>query len=295
MTEQVEKVEQRSLGVTGTSRSNSVPVEALFVLSAVAQYSGAVIAKKLFTEVGPGTVALMRVASAAVALVIVGRVWKRVWTRQDLLGAAVFGTATAAMNLFFYLAIERIDLGIGVAIEFIGPITVAAARTRSSRNWLALVFAASGVLVLAGLEFQGGDPLGLFFMLCASACWAAYIVMGARVSTKDGGLQSLGLGLAIGTFVVLPFGLGDIGAVFSSTSLLVRCVAVGMLSTAIGYGIDQLVLKRMPTRRFALMLALLPVVALIAGILFLGERPTLLDGFGVALVLVGVAIQERTS
>ncbi len=276
-------------------RVSAVPVEALFILSAISQYSGAIIAKRLFDEVSPSTVAVIRVASAAAVLACVGKVWRRRWTRVDLISAAVFGVATAAMNLFFYLALERIDLGIGVAIEFIGPITVAATRTRSRRNWVALLSATSGVMVLAGLELNGGDPLGLFFMLCASACWATYIVMGSKLSAKQGGIQSLGLGLIMGAFVVLPFGSSDLSKVFSSGNLVVRCVAVGMLSTALAYGIDQIVLKRMPTRRFALMSALLPVVALIGGILFLGERPTLLDGLGVSLVLVGVAIQERTT
>ncbi len=286
------------LGNTRSFGFDRLPAEALFLLSAIAQYSGAVIAKKLFDEVDAGTVALIRVASAAVALVLVTRAWRRSWTVDDVRAAAFFGVATAAMNLFFYLGIQRIDLGVGVAIEFIGPISVAAARTRSRRNWIALVFAAAGVLVLAGLELDNGDPVGLVLMLCASACWAGYIVLGARVSrrgTETQGLSSLGLGLIIGALVISPFGFRDLGTVFASGDLVVRCVAVGMFSTAIGYGIDQWVLKRMPTRRYALMLALLPVVAVIAGTLFLGERPTLLDGVGMALVLIGVVTQERAT
>jgi inner membrane transporter RhtA len=269
------------------------PAEVLFLLSAIAQYSGAVIAKKLFPQVAPSTVAVMRVASAAVGVTLFSKAWKRSWTRADVQAAALFGVATACMNLFFYLAISRIDLGIGVAIEFIGPICVAAARTRSHRNWIALAFAVTGVVVLAGIEIHGGDPLGLFFMLCASACWAAYIVLGSKVSAGDKGLSTLGVGLFVGALVILPFGASDLGTVFSSGSLMIRCIAVGMLSSAIGYGIDQRVLKRMPTRRFALMLALLPVVAVIAGTLFLGERPGWVDGLGMLLVLVGVGIQER--
>lgn len=282
----------------GSLGLHRLPAEALFLLSAIAQYTGAVIAKKLFDEVEAGTVALIRVASAAVALVLFTRAWKRRWTRDDVRAAAFFGVATAAMNLFFYLAIQRIDLGVGVAIEFIGPISVAAARTRSPRNWLALLFAASGVMVLAGLELDQGDPVGLVLMLCASACWAGYIVLGARVSrtgTETQGLSTLGVGLILGAFVISPFGFRDLGTVFSSGELIVRCVAVGMFSTAIGYGIDQWVLKRMPTRRYALMLALLPVVAVIAGTLFLGERPRLPDGIGMLLVLIGVVMQERTT
>jgi inner membrane transporter RhtA len=280
----------------GPSRGiDQVPAEALFLASAIAQYAGAVIAKKLFDEVDASTVAFFRVAWGGVVVVAISRAWKRSWSRTDLKAAALFGIATACMNLFFYLAIDRIDLGVGVAIEFLGPISVAAAKTRSTRNWVALLFAVVGVLVLAGLELNGGDPIGLIFMLGASACWAAYIVLGSRASTTDRGLSTLGVGLLIGSVAILPFGRVDLLNVMTHAPFMLRCFAVGVLSSAIGYSIDQRVLKRMSTRRFALMLALLPVVAVIAGTLFLGERPGWIDGLGMLLVLVGLIIQERSS
>jgi inner membrane transporter RhtA len=286
---------------SNTSRTSSSPAgwrsyppELFFLVSAIAQYSGAVIAKKLFTTVSPGTVAWFRVLSAGIALVLVTRAWRLEWSRERLQSAAVFGIATAGMNLFFYLAIERLDLGIGVAIEFIGPISVAAVRTRTTRNAIAVVSAAAGVLVLAGLQFSSGDPLGLFFMLCASACWAGYIVFGAKVARSgSGGLASLGVGLLIGALVISPFGAFNSGVVWSDSELLLKCVAVGMLSSAIGYGMDQLILTRMSTRRYAVMLALLPVTAVFAGLLFLNESLEPLDLVGIALVLAGVVLQER--
>ena len=120
--------------------------EALFVLSAVAQYAGAVIAVALFDEVDPQTVAWFRVIGAAVAVVVASRAWRERWTRPELVAAGLFGVATALMNTFFYLGIDRVDLGIAVTIEFIGPITVAAVATRSRRNAVALLFAIAGVL-----------------------------------------------------------------------------------------------------------------------------------------------------
>ena len=122
--------------------------EALFILSAVAQYIGAAIAVLLFDEVEPQTVAWFRLIGATIALLAVSRGWRTGWTRRQLVAAGVFGIATALMNTFFYLAIDRIDLGKAVTIEFIGPITVAAVSTRSIRNAVALLFAIGGVVVL---------------------------------------------------------------------------------------------------------------------------------------------------
>jgi inner membrane transporter RhtA len=274
---------------------DSASPEALFVLSAVSQYVGAVIAVNLFDEIAPASVAWLRVVGAALVLLAVS--WRQLrhggrWTRPELVAAGLFGTATALMNTFFYLAIDRLPLGTGVAIEFIGPITVAAVRTRSRRNAAALALAAIGVLVLSGLNL-GGEPLGLLFIFLASAMWAAYIVIGSRVAQLDRGVAGLGVGLAIGAVVVAPIGLPGSGPAWSSPTLLAACLLVGVFSNAIGYGIDQHVMRRIPVRRFSVLLALLPVTALVIGWIALSQTPTAGDLVGTALVLAGVVAQER--
>ena len=266
--------------------------EALFVLSAVAQYIGAAIAVLLFDQVEPQTVAWFRIIGASIALLAVSRGWRSGWTRPQLISVAVFGITTALMNICFYLAIDRIDLGKGVTIEFIGPITVAAVTTRSLRNGVALAFAIVGVVVLGGVEVA--DNLdGLFFILLASALWAGYIVLGSRVAQVDRGVAGLGLGLCIGAIVTTPIGAPWSGPVWLSPTLLAACLLVGVFSNAIGYGIDQFTMRRIPIRRFSLLLALLPVTASVIGWIALDQQPSGLDIIGIALVLVGVAVQER--
>lgn len=280
-------------GVVARYLDTATP-EALFVLSAVAQYTGATIATLLFDEVEPQTVAWLRVAGAAAALLVVSRGALRNWTRSQLVAAGVFGIATALMNTFFFMAIARTDLGKSVAIEFIGPIAVAAAMTRTSRNAFAVVLAAVGVVVLGGLEIAD-NAVGLLWILAASAMWAAYIVVGSRVAQIGRGVAGLGIGLAMGAVVLTPFGAPGGGHVFGSARLLLGCLVVGVLSNAIGYGIDQHVLRRIPVRRFSVLLALLPVTAVAFGWIALDQAPSGLELGGIALVLVGVAIQERDS
>jgi inner membrane transporter RhtA len=267
--------------------------EALFAIAGISQYTGAVVAVNLFEEVRPATVAWFRVMSAALLLVAVS--WRQVrrgWTRAELHSAAVFGIATAVMNLFFYLALDRLPLGKSVVIEFIGPIAVAAAFTRTMRNSIALVLAAVGVAALSGVEV-GGEPWGIFFIFAASAMWAVYIILGRRVAHLDRGLAGLGLGLVIGSVAIMPFGVVGSAKVFGDGRLLLMCVAVGALSSAIGYGIDQVVMRRIPVRRFAVLLALLPVSAMALGFIALGQQPSVTDLLGAALVIAGVVLQER--
>ncbi len=273
-------------------RLETAQPELLFVVSAVAQYVGAAIAVGLFDDVAPRTVAWLRVIGATLAVLAVSRRWWAGWTRQQLVAAGIFGIATALMNTFFYLAIDRIDLGKSVTIEFIGPIAVAAATTRSARNAVALSFAVVGVIVLGGVEL-GDNTLGVVFILAASAMWATYIVVGAKVAQLDRGVAGLGVGLAIGALAITPIGAPGSGPVWVSPGLLAACLLVGVFSNAIGYGIDQFVMRRIPIRRFSILLALLPVTASLIGWWWLGQTPSVLDVVGIALVLVGVAVQER--
>jgi inner membrane transporter RhtA len=246
----------------------------------------------LFDELRPATVALLRVSIAAVFVLAMSVRAQRRWPLRELVAAALFGVTTAYMNLFFYLAIDRVALGKSVVIEFIGPVAVAAALTRTRRNTVALALAVAGVLVLSGVEIDK-EPLGLAYILAASALWAGYIVLGRRVAALDRGLSGLGVGLLIGGLALAPVGIAGSGHAFASGRLLVLCALVAILSTVIGYGIDQAVLRRIPVRRFAVLLALLPVTAIVVGFVALSQRPSALDLAGAALVIVGVVVQER--
>ncbi len=271
---------------------NTAQPEALFVLAAVAQYIGAAIAVVLFDEVEPQTVAWFRVIGAALAVLLVSRGWWSGWSRPQLLAAALFGVATALMNTFFYLGLDSTDLAKSVTIEFIGPITVAAIATRSARNAIALVSAAAGVVVLGGGEV-GDNMAGLVYLLLASAMWAVYIVVGARVARLDRGVAGLGVGLAIGALAIAPLGAPGSGVVWLSWRLLALCLLVGVFSNAIAYGIDQFTLRRIPIRRFSVLLALLPVTATAIGLIALDQLPTPVEFAGIALVVAGVFLQER--
>lgn len=278
-------------GRAGAAIDRTSP-EALFAFSGITQYVGAVVAVKLFDEAGPAAVALLRGLCGAVILALVAPWWRDRWSRADVGRAALFGAAAALMNLFFYLAIDRIPLGKSVVIEFIGPIALAAVLTRTLRNSIALVLAASGVALLSGVEVDS-EPLGVVFILSASALWVAYIVLARKVAGRSKGTAGLGLSLWFGAAMITPVGAGNAGTLLTDGRLLALCFLVGLLSTVVPYGLDQYVLRRISTRRFAVMLALLPVTAMIVGFIALDQRPSGLDIAGALLVISGVVVQER--
>jgi inner membrane transporter RhtA len=274
------------------SAGANTPPEALFLFGAVSQYIGAAIAVSLFDEIAAPGVALLRVGGAGLMLIAIRRPWRRAWTRTDLALAAAFGSVLALMNLMIYLAIAELPLGNAVAIEFTGPIAVAALGTRTRRNAAALVLAVAGVGVLAEVQPEG-SAAGIIFALFAGAMWAAYIVLGHRVARVGAAQDGLGVGTVVGALVILPFGVGHLAPAIDMPSLLLLAAATGLLSNVIPYSLDQIVMQRISRGRFALLQAMLPVTASIIGLVALDQRPSVAEGFGMALVIAAIAIRSR--
>ncbi len=280
------------LGGLARGAVHGAPPEALFVLSGISMYVGAAVAVSIFDDVGAVGVAWWRVFGAGLMLLVLRRSWRAGWTRRQVLLAGLFGTALAGMNTTFYLAIDRLPLGTTVAIEFLGPVAVAALGSRTRRSWLALLLAAGGVGVLADVQMEA-SAAGLGFALAAAALWAGYIVLGARVATEARDVDGLAVGMLIGAAVLIPVGLPTALDAFAAWWLVAAALAAALLSNVVPYAIDQVVLRRIPRARFALLLSLLPVTATVVGFLALQQTPSWVEAAGIALVVAGIAVSER--
>lgn len=263
----------------------------MFMAGAVSQYLGAAVAAGLFDDLAPGGVALLRVLGAAALIVGLRRSWRRRWTKHELGTAAAFGVSLAAMNLCFYLAMDKLPLGNAVAIEFSGPIAVAAAGTRSARSGLASLMAGAGVAVLAGVQAEG-TLRGVAFALLAGAFWAGYILLGHRVARGPAAADGLGLGMLAGAIAISPFGGAATVGALDSPVVLVLGLTTGLLSNVIPYRIDQAVMRRIDQHRFALLQALLPATAVVVGLVALAQIPTPRELAGIALVVAAIAINR---
>lgn len=257
-------------------------------------YLGAAVAVRLFDAATPAGVAWLRCLGATIVLLVWRRPGKDAWRGRKLLLAGAFGVVTAAMNVVFYAAIARLPLGTAVALEFTGPVVVAAFGSRSRRDIVALVLVAAGVVCIADVKFAG-SPLGVMFALGAAAAWAGYIVLGNRVASIGGvgsGIDSLAVGFTVATVLLSPLAWGT-GRVWGDPKLLLLGLGVGLLSTVVPYALDQIVLRRIGRAVFAVLLALLPVTATAIGFLALGQIPLALEGIGIVTVVVGVALRSR--
>lgn len=261
------------------------------MVGAVSQYLGAAVAVHLFDEIAPAGVALVRVLGASVMIILLRRSWQRRWKASDLAWASAFGMALAAMNLSIYLSIDELPLGNAVAIEFTGPILVAAAFTRTLRSGSALLLAAGGVVVLAGVEAEG-TMRGVGFALLAGLFWAGYIVLGHRVARGPAAIDGLGLGMLAGAAAISGFGAPQLGPALDSPVVLLLALVTGLLSNVIPYWIDQVVMKRITQHRFALLQALLPATAVLVGLAVLIQVPSVRELLGIALVIAAILLSR---
>src|SRR4051794_19387930 len=165
--------------------------EGYFVVSAVFHYLGPAFAVLLFVRVDALGVAWLRIAAAAVVFAV----WRRPWRllREPL--TLALGATLAAMNCLFYLAIDRLPLATVGAIEFVGPVALAAIGVRTPRNLLALLLAVGGVAVLTDVQL-GGEPLGLVFVFANCAGFVLYVLLGHRVANGSG-VDQLGASMLV--------------------------------------------------------------------------------------------------
>ncbi|WP_028051263.1 DMT family transporter [Cellulomonas sp. URHD0024] len=272
-----------------------MPAPLLFALSGLTQYLGAAVAVRVFGTLTPATVAWLRVSVAAIVLLLWRRPWstRGVWTWPALRTAIVFGVVLAAMNVTFYIAIDHLPLGTAVAIEFLGPVAVAAFTGHGWRDRVGIGIAALGVVLLAGVSLNGGSgaAIGLVAILLAAACWAAYILLGRRVARgRAGGVTGLSVAMAAGAVVFAPFLASGAVPVLHDGRLALLVVVIAVCSSVIPYAIEQLVLRRVRAATFAVLLAMLPAMAAVVGAVALRQVPHGLDVVGLLLVTGAIVL-----
>jgi inner membrane transporter RhtA len=280
---------------SGARRADAGPISArtaagiaTMLGSAASNQVGAAVGAHAFPLIGPaGVVAVRQVVAAAVLLPLarpgVRRfTWPQWW--PTLLLAVVFAT----MNLSLYTAVDRVGLGLAVTLEFLGPLAVALAGSRTRADLLGAAIACAGVYVLVR-PGPSSDYLGVGLGLLAASCWAGYIVLNRVAGARLPGLQAPAVATSISALLYLPVLLtmhrGGLG----------YALTAGLLSSAVPYAADLIVLRFVPPRLFGVCMSLHPVFAALAGVAFLGQILHARHWAGIALVVTANALAVRSS
>ena len=273
------------------------PILMLF-LAMASIHSGAAIAKSLFDQVSPFGMVSLRLGLGALVLVILFRPqWRHhSWREYRLL--ALLGLSMGVMNACLYHAIAYIPIGVAVTLEFVGPLGVALAHSRRGADWLWVMLAATGVVLLAPVGGASLHPIGVLLALISGACWAAYIILSAKVGKVFPGSEGVAMAMTAGAIAILPFGIAAEGTNLLNPYVLMMGLLVAMLSSALPYSLEMAALRQLPVKVFGVLMSVEPAFASCIGLIILGEQLSL--RMVVAMVLVssasiGSTLKSRTA
>ena len=268
-----------------------VPAPLLVLGGVVSVQFGGALAATLVPEIGAGGSVLLRIGIAAVILVAVARPRLRGHTASAWRTVVAFGVALGLMNWSFYGSLAHLPLGVAVTVEFLGPLVLATVLSRRPTDFVAVLAAAAGVLLVSEAFTVPLDELsliGLLLALLAGACWAAYILLSSRTGAAFEQLDGLAIALVVSALVVLPAGL-------ASTDLwtpehLLKGLGLAVLSSLLPYSLELLALRRLKAAVFGILLSLEPAVAALAGLIVLGQRLSGPQLLGMTLVVLASTI-----
>ncbi|MFJ3470078.1 threonine/homoserine exporter RhtA [Pseudomonas sp. NPDC090201] len=262
-----------------------LPVGMLLVAMMSIQ-SGASLAKSLFPAVGAQGTTALRLIFASILMVLILRPWRTTFTANSLRSVLIYGIALGGMNFLFYMAIRTIPLGIGVALEFTGPLAVALLHSRKITDFIWIILAVIGLALLIPMgQTDALDLTGALYALGAGVCWAAYILFGQKAGA-DHGVQTAALGVVIAAIFIAPFGVAHAGAALLDPALIPIALGVAILSTALPYSLEMIALTRMPARTFGTLMSMEPAIGALMGLVFLHEALSLTQWLAIGAIIV---------
>lgn len=272
----------------GSSRKVPAWLPILVILIAmVSIQSGASLAKSLFPLIGAPGVTALRLTLGTLILVVIFKPWRLRFAPQQRLPLFIYGVALGAMNYLFYLSLQRIPLGVAVALEFTGPLAVALFGSRRPLDfvWVALAVLGLWFLLPLGQNVGEVDLVGALFALGAGAFWAVYILTGQRAG-EEHGPATVAMGSLIAAVIFVPIGVVQASDTLLQWSLLPLGLGIAILSTALPYSLEMIALTRMPTRTFGTLMSMEPALAALSGMVFLGETLTLTQTLALGAIIV---------
>jgi inner membrane transporter RhtA len=270
-----------------------VPPWALAVASMTSVQLGSALSVHLISSIGPAGTAWLRLTMGAVIFLALARPPLRTLRRPDVATLTVLGVTTGLQTIAFLAAIERIPLGTVVAIEFLGPLTVAAVRSHSVRALIWPGLALAGVAVLTQPWHGHVSPAGLGFAGLAAAGWAVYIVLTQRVGDRFAGIQGLSLTVPIAAGTAAILGIPE-AAGHLTLGVLPEAAGLALLLPALPYALEMLALRRMTSHAFGTLMALEPAIGVLLGLLVLHQTLSPVQVVGILLVVLAGTAAQRT-
>ena len=258
----------------------------LCVLSMSSVQFGAALSAPTMATYGSLSTTWLRLCWAAVVLALLVRPRLFTYSRSHWFAAGALGAAMAGMTLCFFAALQRIPLGLAVAIDFLGPLTVATLAVRRMRALLWPVLAIAGVLLLSR-DRAGwiGEPLGVLLAFGAAIGWGSYIVLMKKTGTLFAGLEGLSVSLLAAALVATPFGFAQSG-IHIAAGQIAATAGLALLVPLLPHALEMVALRHMPASSFGILMSVEPAIGALAGFVVLHQP---MEGVQIAGTLLVVA------
>ena len=270
----------------------TVPPWGLAMAAMLSVQLGSALSVPLISTVGPAGTAWLRLSMGALVFLALARPPLRAVRRHELPALLGLGVTTGMVTIAFLAAIERIPLGTAVAVEFLGPLTVAAVRSHSRRALAWPTVALMGVVLLSEPWHGDINPAGIGFAALAAAGWGAYILLTQRIGDRYTGITGLSLTVPVAAATAAVLGLPQ-AAGHLTPGVLATAAGLAILLPVLPFAFELVALRHLTPTAFGTLMALEPAIGVLLGLLVLHQTPSATQVVGILLVvLAGTAAQR---
>ncbi len=278
--------------MTRATATEPVPPWALAVVAMLSVQLASALSVNLISAVGPAGTAWLRLSMGALIFLVLARPPLRAIRRPDIPALLGLGVTTGLVTIAFLAAIERIPLGTAVAIEFLGPLTVAAIRSHNKRALAWPALALLGVVLLTE-PWQGDiNAAGLGFAALAALGWATYILLTQKIGDRFTGLGGLTITVPIAAATAaiagIPQATGDL-----TLGIIAVAAGLAILHPVLPFAFELLALRHMTPTAFGTLMAIEPAIGVVLGVLVLDQTPTAVQIIGIVLVVIAGTAAQR--
>lgn len=223
-------------------------------------------------------------------------------TARDWLALAGLGLVGHFLYQYFFIGglarttVANSSLMLAATPVVIALISAAMGQERIGRlHWFGAALSLTGIYIVIGqgLSLEGTTLTGDLMMFAAVCCWAVYTLGARELIQRHSPVGVTGLSMAIGTVIYVPVMVPNLlrtdwAAI--STMTWIALVYSALFALCVAYTIWYIAVREIGSARTSVYSNLIPIVAMLTAVVFLGERFTATRLLGAAAVLVGVAL-----
>lgn len=268
----------------------------LLPIAMISIHTGSALAKMLFLFIEVESLTILRQVIGTTILLIIFKPWKNFTISNIDSSVIIYGLSLGAMNYLFYISLKKIPLSIAVALEFIGPLIIGIIFSRKIVDFIWLILAISGLIILLPLKINinSTDIIGSICALGAGFFWGMYIIFGKKAGIQYGS-KSVAIASCISTVVFCPIAIWQNKNFINFFDIIPAAFFIAILSTVIPYSLEIIALSKIPVRTFSILMSLEPVIAVILGIIFLQEKLYFMQWIALLLIFIASIGTSYTS